>query len=412
MGNMDEMVREYLDVKARSPNTRRSYGNTLERFLRFSGGDFSEEMINRFLGGLQSSGLAGGSIRAYRKVILGFADFHELPVRRDRIIKTDSDPVREDVIPTQGEMARIFDNAGMRLKAVMAFQAFSALRFKPIAKLRLRHLRDLRITGGGVVVERTPMWIHIPKVDEGGRPFDKSGARHETFMIGEGVQYVLEWLNYRMRGGERLTLDSYVIGERRMRPSAVAKAVKRHFERLGFEARPYILKKYCENRMLTSGMKEGYQRFFSGWKAGRDLITRYGLSVALGPEQIDELRAEYAKAEPYLTTRPTADLDALRKEMEKKEEELRKEIVEEQRIKERLMLERIRALEREREEFKELIVAVKELKKRGDEMQGKKTFRKIPEQRVVDVEELPPHLSHGWRAVLTLPDGRIVVERA
>jgi len=176
------------------------------------------------------------------------------------------------------------------------------------------------------------MRISVPKFDEAGNHFDKGrSVRHETFMIAEGCEYLREYLEQRIREGEKLTPESPVIATERGEPAQCEEVwltdmIRRHLRTLGIGERPYVLKKYGENRLLaTPGLKESYQRYFSGWKAGRDLVTRYGLAVKLPPEAVKELRAEYAKAEPFLTTipqGPVKEVEDLRAEVKRLREQI------------------------------------------------------------------------------------------
>ncbi|MCJ7635594.1 hypothetical protein MUP77_24790, partial [Candidatus Bathyarchaeota archaeon] len=280
------------------------------------------------------------ALMLYRSIFVRFAKFCGTIIDTDNLLKVDGDTVREDRIPTQRELRKIFENANPRTRAIMSFQAFSAMRFKPICKLKLKHLKDLKITAEGIEISKVPMQIHIPKLDDEGKPFDKRSVKHETFMIGEGCEYVLDYLRSRIKQGERLTPESYVIKKKVAGKPVVEftmeKNVKYVLNKIGFVGRPYVLKKFCENRMLASELKESYQKYFSGWKAGAQLITRYSLSVELPPEFIEELRREYAKTEPFLSTVPEINVQELSQEIQEKDrsqkahiEALRKELEEE-----------------------------------------------------------------------------------
>jgi len=54
-------------------------------------------------------------------------------------------------------------------------------------------------------------------------------------------------------------------------------------------------------------------------------VTRYGLAVKLPPEAVEELRAEYAKAGPFLTTvpqGPVKEVEDLRAEIKRLREQI------------------------------------------------------------------------------------------
>ncbi|MDQ1279486.1 MAG: hypothetical protein QG670_748, partial [Thermoproteota archaeon] len=51
------------------------------------------------------------SLMKYKQTIISFAHYYDLKLRGDRILRLDGAPVREDRIPTQVELRKLFENA-------------------------------------------------------------------------------------------------------------------------------------------------------------------------------------------------------------------------------------------------------------------------------------------------------------
>lgn len=339
----DSSVKDFIHMKARSYHTRKSYYSCLKMFSDFTKLEFdglikegkknrgsAEKRISEFLYDLKEKKLSGGTLGLRKTILVNFYEFNDVKINSNKLPNFDRDAIREDVVPSQEQLHKIFDAANARLRAVMALQAFSAIRFKGIKNLKLKHLCDLEVDQTEVIMKTTPMQVHIPKETDEHEPFEKKGAKHETFIIAEGCKYLKDYLDQRIRNEEKLTKESYVIAQKKGKQVSedwLESMIREHFGKLGYkDVRPYVLKKYCENRMLaTPEFKESYQKYFTGWKAGRELITRYGLAVSLSQEQIEQLRSEYSKTEPYLTTDRTVPIEDIEKLREKLTKELEEE---------------------------------------------------------------------------------------
>src|SRR5438552_19191914 len=88
---------------------------------------------------------------------------------------------------------------------------------------------------------------------------------------------------------------------------AITSEIRGTLRALNLKVRPYALRNYFVSRM-ESAMRDGKltvhdKLFFEGRKTAIDL--RYSHHKALGKETIEELRAAYASAEPYLGVKPS-----------------------------------------------------------------------------------------------------------
>lgn len=311
----EPLVQEFLKARCKTESSKRTYFTILQQFANETGQDL-KRLVTRgrknpaivetiLIDWLDKMSRLTEATRGLRKVVVSkFFRFHRVSIAIERLPKYDLTPSREDEIFSGEQLNRIFVNASIREKALMSLQALAGLRFKPISNLKLKHLPELRIEVDKVSFETAPTRIHVPKTAENGESFDKRGGKRICFLSGEGCGYLAEYLTLRLRKGEKLTPNSYVITTldgRQFTPWAQEKRISGLFRKLGLSQRPYVLKKFFEARLLaTPGLKESFQKYFSGWKSGRDLVMRYGLASSPSPQQIEELRDEFKKAEPYL----------------------------------------------------------------------------------------------------------------
>jgi len=268
-----------------------------------------------FVRKLENEGKAGSYIVRFKKVISSWVKFNDLSLdlRSVKIKEASRNPTVEDErVPTQEELSKIITVSSLRGRVSIALMAFSGLRpetignFKGTDGLKLSDLPELRINEGKIEFVKIPTIIRVRST--------LSKKRHEymTFLPEEGCNYIKEYLESRMKEGEKLTYDSPLITlegpipgtHERPRTQLVTRDIRKAMRKLNFNWRPYVLRSYfsmaldiAENKGIVS---HNWREYWMGHTG--DISARYSTNKKLSPEMIEEMRETYKKCSPYLET--------------------------------------------------------------------------------------------------------------
>ncbi|MCI4316972.1 MAG: hypothetical protein L3J96_00400, partial [Thermoplasmata archaeon] len=211
-----------------------------------------------------------------------------------------------------------------RDRAVVYLLASSGIRIGVLATqhapadgLRLKHLPELKLVEDPTF-EKVPFAIRVPA------HLSKGKNAYYTFGSHETADSILAYLKERRQRGETLTPESPLVlpdtrgrlSDRRAKDGAcfmvrkaLAERVKRAMTRVGPPTagwHAHTLRAWfstqmesCESKGLVSRTR---REFFMGHSLGVD--GQYNVERPLAPEKIDELRASYARCEPFLSTAP------------------------------------------------------------------------------------------------------------
>ena len=154
-----------------------------------------------------------GYLNSVLKAVRSWLNFYGKPLKTKLTVRlSNSRPtVDGERVPTQDELRRILLSATKRDRVSVALMAHSGLRPGVLGSylgdngLRLRDLPELKIEGKTVSFEKVPAMIVVPM------ELSKTRNRYTTFLSEEGCGYLKEYLEERIRGGEKLTADSSVI---------------------------------------------------------------------------------------------------------------------------------------------------------------------------------------------------------
>lgn len=335
-------------------------------------------------------------------------------LRIERKIKLPAADYVDEVVPTKEQLATIFRHCGTRARVTASFMALCGLRPESLGNylgtdgLRLGDIPELTIKNGEVAVGKAPTMVIVR------RTLSKARHRYFTFLPEEGIQYLTEYLEARIREGERLDERSPVIGHTRagsklafLRTTKLSWEVKLAVKSAGFSWRPYVLRSYCDTAFDVAEarglLSHPWRQFFMGHKG--DIEARYSTNKRRLPMNvIEEMRAAYKKCDPLLSTAGQA--------------------LEQSTIVKEAKMEALKAIAksmfdidlpdvkvaRESEEKRELSqdetieLFENELKKLRDK-------EKEDPQTVVTEEELDSYLKEGWQFVSVLPSRRVVIRR-
>ena len=352
---------------------------------------------------LESEGKAGSYIEGFLKSIKSWGAHNGIFLRRRIKIKgvRDTPTLRDERVPTQEELKRIFMAWDRRARAACALVAHSGLRlqvlgnFKGRDGLRVGDIPELIIENGRVEFRRIPAMVVVRK------ELSKAGHQYFTFLGREGCMYLKDYLEGRMRAGERLTLESPIIRPKKakkpfIRTIKIGDIIRRAIRSCGLPWRPYVLRSYFDTQLMLAESKgliiRDYRQFFMGHKG--DIENKYTTNKCRLPEKIvEDMRSSYAKCLEYLETdRPRTSQDDIKIAF-------RKQIL--------LAVG-----------FKPTEVEKMDLSAMDDETLHETIRQRLAgvmigngqRQKVVPVDDVEIYIAEGWEFVAALPNGKAVVK--
>jgi integrase len=232
---------------------------------------------------------------------------------------SDTPSLREERIPTQEELRAVLLAATPRDRVSCALMAFSGVRPEVLGNyrgsdgLRLGDLKGLKVDGHTVAFEPTPVLVEVRS------ELSKTDHRYLTFLGQEALEYVRQYLEERLRSGEKLDSGSDLIHPKGTGGSRdksfvttinIGDGIRNSIRGAGFGWRPYVLRAYFDTQLLLAESKgklaHDYRVFWMGHKGSMD--ARYTTNKGRLPKElIEDMRAAYKRCEPFLSTVPTKE---------------------------------------------------------------------------------------------------------
>ena len=350
---------------------------------------------------MEKEGHAGGYIASVLKAIKSWLAFNDIDIRRKiRISGIKATPtLKDERVPTQLELRKIFLAGDLKTKVACTLVAHSGLRIEVLGNykgddgLRIRDFPELEINDDIVEFNKIPTMIIV-------RPeLSKSRKQFFTFLSEEGCEYLKEYLELRIRRGEKIAKESSVITPKKANKEFVSTinvgdTIRNAIRKAGFSWRPYVLRSYFDTQLMLAESRgliiRDFRVFFMGHKG--DIEATYTLRKKLTSETVEEMRQSYKKAQKYLQTIET----------EKEEEEIKKMFKKQLLLVAGLKPDEIKEeqLEMEDEEFQELV------RQRFMEQMGNNAVK----QRVVEIDDVEEYLTNGWEFVGALPNNKAILK--
>ncbi len=326
--------------------------------------------------------------------------------------------------PSPEELRTILIRAPERTRASISLIAFAGIRPEAVSKLTLADLPEFEASDH-IKALREPMRINVrAEISKNKRPYF-------TFLIKEGVDYLVRYLESRVAEGEKLTPKSPVIavssaemtgmlkekgvskkqGEPIQR-MAITQMIRRVMRRSGTSVsrfRPYVLRSYFDSQ-IQKKLPHNWEQFFMG-HAG-SIEADYTVRKHLREEQIEEMRTAFKeKAEPELTTapqiaRPDARetfITAIMLDRKCSRQEAEKAVK---------LLEETKRANGEPIDYN--LMTIDEVTETMIKERVEKGARKKVEddpQLIVQEPDLEIYLKDGWQFVSVLQSGRVVIRR-
>ena len=363
------------------------------------------------VGALDREGKSGNYIANIVRPLKSWLSWNGVDIsRRIKIPRSEGTEVENEKTPTPEELKRILGAAAPRARVAASLMAFGGCRVEVLGSyggddgLEMRDLPEMKITEAGVEFDTVPTKVVVR------RTLNKARHNYFTFLGEEGCQHLKEYLEWRLRRGERLLPGTPVISVHEQRgrsvmPDQVGKVhitsvnigdiIRKPIRGAGFGWRPYVLRRYFDVRMMM-GESDGFvirdwRQFFMGHKG--DIEATYTVNKGMTEDAIDKMREGYARAfEKYLTT------SREKKEVSRDEvlATIRREMLVGRYTEEEIGgfgdLSRLRT-----EDFVEIV------NRKSLGLNGRGS------QKVVPAGEVRALVEQGWEYVSQLPDGYTIV---
>ena len=368
----------------------------------------SEKDLGRLLADLVSylerEGKAGSYIKSCLKAVKSWLSFNMVEVKVKIKIKDadDTPTLRDERVPNQQELRKIFLSGDLRARSACVLLAHSGLRIETLGNyegtdgLRIRDLPEMKVEKGEVVFEKVPTMVVVR------RELSKAGHQYFTFLGEEGCQYLKDYLESRLKEGEKLTPDSPVLTPKVapkpfIRSTNIGDMIRAAIRKAGFKWRPYVLRAYFDTQLMLAESKglvlRDYRQFWMGHKG--DIENRYTTNKCRLPENvIEDMREAYKRSQEYLQTTKAEELS------EKKLEQIFK--------RQALLLVGFKPEEVDKMDLSSIsFEEIQEImRKRLLAMNTNDCVR----QKAVPINEVNKYLEQGWEYVATLPNKRVIIK--
>jgi len=403
-----QKFRQRIKRRSESRSTDRTYSGQLLRFLKWVGMEPNEfleavkagrieveEELNGYIDDLAERGLSPSTQKgAYSAV----KTFLEVNLSKKERIEIDWDHVDlpksygkiEDKTPRHEELKRILAYGDVEDGALVLVATSSGCREGTLASLTL----------GDIDLDTYPD-IGVIRVKASQA---KERVKYVTFITPEAKETLRAYLDLRRRKGENFSPSTPLFGfmGKPVLASALVQRWNRLLEKSGFNERSgpwrvyrfHTLRKFFRKALEDARMTKSYRERLMG-HTGEYLDKAYLQSEEL------ELLELYRQAIPYLQVYAVQEKRDLKKEREQAAEALRQ-----------LGIDPERWLRVAKEKAGREFTITEEIEKLLVKTEVETTLRETrKEQEIVDENTLSNHLSHGWRFVACLSNGRYIVER-
>jgi hypothetical protein len=353
---------------------------------------------------METSGKSGSYTKSALKAVKSWLAHNGREVKRKIKIKgsEDTPSLRDERVPTNQELKRIFLSGDKKARVACALVAHSGLRIGTLGNyagkggLRIRDLPEMKVQGALVDFEKKPTLLVVRK------ELSKAGHQYLTFLGDEGCEYLKDYLEERMRAGEELGADSPLVTPKMtvkpfIRAGNIGDLIRGAVRTAGFPWRPYVLRSYFDTQLMLAESKglvlRDYRQFWMGHKG--DIENRYTTNKhRLSESVIEDMREAYRRSQEYLQTAKTAETSE-----ERLAQAFRKQL---------LLVAGFKQDEVDKMDLSEI---------NDEELQDIVRKRLLgtstddcTKQRVVNIGEVESYLSQGWEYVANLPNKKVIIK--
>lgn len=359
-----------------------------------------------FVRRLENEGKAGSYIARFKKVLHSWLSYNGLNVKLKVNIKGEYDTptIDDERIPSKEELEKIIRMATPRARVSISLMAFSGLRPESLGNysgsdgIKLDDLIESKM------LDKTIEFTDKPEILAVRKGLSKTRHKYFTFIPEQGLIYIKDYVEERMKRGENLNPDLPLLGldprgikkNPFLRTTLVTRDIKEAITKAGFTWRPYVLRAYFNTNMIIAEsngkISHPYLQFLMGHKG--DIEARYSTNKGvLLPDMIKDMREVYKRCQDHLQT-------------------IKSEAGEDQ-IKQAFKKQLLAVAGFNEEEIEAMSIA-----EIGDEEIRAKIREKLlgmmknngSRQRVVPVEEVESYITQGWEYVNTLPNDKAILK--
>jgi hypothetical protein len=352
---------------------------------------------------MEKASHAGSYIESTVKVVKSWLSHNGKEVKRKIKIKgaRETPSLKDERVPTKEELRRIFLSGDKKARAGCVLVAHSGLRIEVLGNydgtdgLTIADLPQLEIGPDSVSFKQTPAMVIVRK------ELSKAGHQYFTFLSEEGCEYLKDYLDERMKDGEKLTPKSPLITPKmKMKPfiraTNIGDSIRGAIRAAGFGWRPYVLRSYFDTQLMLAESKglvlRDYRQFWMGHKG--DIENRYTTNKHKLPEEVvEDMREAYRRSQEYLQTTKVSETSE-----EKLTQAFRKQL---------LLVAGFTQDEVNKTDLASL--GDEELQEIVRERLLKTETEDCAKEKAVSVNEVNRYLAQGWEYVASLPNKTVII---
>ena len=374
-----------------------------------------QNLLEDMVANLEREGKAPSYITKLLAVVKNWLRYNDVILtRRIKVSNATATPtIENERVPLKDELARIFRASPPRVRVAEALMALADLRPQTLGDflgtdgLKIGDLPEMRIENGEVIFEEIPTRIIVRS------PLSKTKRKYFTFLPSEGCKYLKEYLEQRVRRGEKLKPETPLIGHDRSRrinkpfieTKNITRFIRKCMRKAGVYKRPYVLRAYAETQLIIAESRGKISHPYLQFVAGHvgDIEARYSTNKGfLPPVMIEDMRKCYRECEPFLSTTYTdvEESDVVKKAKIEALKSIAKTVF-------GIDLAEVKI---EKEKFGEELSVEEEIHVYEDELRKLREKPADP-QIIIDEGELGRYLTEGWKVANVLPSKKIVIER-
>jgi hypothetical protein len=352
---------------------------------------------------LETRDLSGSYIASILKALKSWLSHNDKEIKKKIKVKDSGvhPTLKDERVPTPQELKSIFLSGDKKTRVACALLAHSGLRIQTLGNytgddgLVVGDFPEMKVEGDSIVFETVPARVVIRN------ELSKAGHRYFSFLSEEGCEYLKDYLEERLRDGEKLKKDSPVLTPKATKKpfistTKISQAVRIAMRSAGFKWRPYVLRSYFDTQLMLSESKgfvlRDYRTFWMGHVG--DIEHRYTTNKGRLPQQVTEdMRESYAKSQEFLQTKVLEG---------PKEEDLkrmfRSELLRMAGFTEEA-IEKDSLWDMSEEELRDII---------RERLLGTKAKNNC-QQMVIEMDKIEQYVAEGWEFVTALPNSRVIL---
>jgi hypothetical protein len=350
---------------------------------------------------LEKRDLSGSYIASILKALKSWLSHNDKEIKKKLKVKDSGvhPTLKDERVPTPQELKSILLSRDKKTRVACALLAHSGLRMGNYTGddgLVVGDLPEMKVKGDSVIFETVPARVVVR------HELSKAGHRYFSFVSEEGCEYMKDYLEERLRDGEKLKKESPVLTPKAAKKpfistTKISQAVRIAMRSAGFKWRPYVLRSYFDTQLMLSESKgyvlRDYRTFWMGHVG--DIEHRYTTNKGRLPTQvIEDMREAYGKSQEFLQTKVP---------LGPREEDLKRMF--------RAELLRMAGYDDEEMEKKGLLELTED--EFRDTVRGRLLDTNPSnncKQKAISIEDIEAYLEGGWEFVTTLPNNRVVVK--